>query len=99
MARGGARPGAGRPKGSQSRRTTEFDALYDKLVKKYGDPVEALFALGFADGKGKEPAVDAVHRVSCLRELARLRHPTKKAVEVQGDVVTEVHIIDPTVTS
>jgi len=44
--RGGARPGAGRPKGSKNKRTT---ALEERIVELGGDPIRTLVSLCGSD--------------------------------------------------
>lgn len=62
---------------------TDRDAYieaYDRCIKTYGDPVNAMFAIGFADGI--EPGV----RRAALSDLLSYRYPKTKAVDIQANL-------------
>ncbi len=67
-------------------KTTKTDrdayiAAYNECVLIYGDPVEAMFAIGF-DDKGIEPGV----RRAALSDVLSYRYPKVKAVDIQANL-------------
>lgn len=80
---GGKRPGAGRPKGSLSRRS---EALADKLLSEGKCPVAALVRIAEAaekDGDRKQ-AIDA------WKSVLPYVHPKPKAVDIDPNSVIEL---------
>ena len=71
-------PGAGRPKGSVNKRNIERQEIFDRIVEKHGDPLEALAEMAF------DPNHDLLVRKDCLKELVQYGHAKKKSVEISG---------------
>jgi hypothetical protein len=71
-------PGAGRPKGSVNKRNVERQEIFDRIVEKHGDPLEALAEMAF------DPNHDLLVRKDCLKELVQYGHAKKKSVEITG---------------
>lgn len=71
-------PGAGRPKGSQNKRNVQRQEIFDKIVEKHGDPLEALAEMAF------DPNNDLLVRKDCLKEVVQYGHAKKKSVEITG---------------
>ena len=89
MASGGARKGAGRPKGSTSEKTRE---VADKLAKMKCDPIEGLARIAVMAEEDAQAAEDPAGRIphmqlatNCYKELAQYIAPKRKAVEVSQD--------------
>lgn len=72
---GGARPGAGRPKGSKSKATLDVE---EKLRKLGCDPIEGMALIA----GNPENGVDL--RARMYAELAQYVAPKRKAVEHSG---------------
>jgi hypothetical protein len=75
----GVKPeGSGRKKGSQNKRNIERQEIFDKIVEKHGDPLEALAEMAF------DPNHDLMVRKDCLKEVVQYGHAKKKAIEISG---------------
>jgi len=73
-AKGGKRPGAGRPKGSKSKRTMELAELLEARFPGY-DPVIQLSEFAH------DESLDMTIRSSCAKEVAKYVRPQLKAIE------------------
>lgn len=99
MSRGGARKGAGRPKGSKNQRT---QAVEEMLSGMGCSPIEALARIAMMaeeDAQGAEPADRLPHMnlaKDCYKELAQYVAPKRKAVEHSGNVGRTVKVVDLT---
>jgi hypothetical protein len=71
-------PGAGRPKGSPNKRNVVRQEIFDKIVEKHGDPLEALAEMAF------DPNHPLDIRKDCLKEVVQYGHAKKKAIEISG---------------
>lgn len=76
MARGGARPGAGRPKGVSPRKT---QALRDAVAKGGMMPLDYLLSV-MRDKKG-----DPEMRLDAAKAAAQYVHPKLAAIQHSGD--------------
>jgi hypothetical protein len=76
MARGGARPGAGRPKGVSPKKT---QALRDAVAKGGITPLDYLLSV-MRNKKG-----DPEMRLDAAKAAAQYVHPKLAAVELSGD--------------
>ena len=76
--KGVATPGAGRPKGSPNKRNIARQEIFDKIVEKHGDPLEALAEMAF------DPNHPLDIRKDCLKEVVQYGHAKKKSVEITG---------------
>jgi len=76
--KGVATPGAGRPKGSINKRNVVRQEIFDKIVEKHGDPLEALAEMAF------DPNHPLDIRKDCLKEVVQYGHAKKKAIEISG---------------
>lgn len=74
---GGARPGAGRPKGSKNIRTIEVEA---KLKALGCDPIEGMALIAL------DPATEIDLKAKMFAELAQYVAPKRKAMEVEANV-------------
>jgi len=75
----GVKPeGSGRKKGSQNKRNIERQEIFDRIVEKHGDPLEALAEMAF------DPNHDLMVRKDCLKEVVQYGHAKKKAIEISG---------------
>lgn len=75
----GVKPeGSGRKKGSQNKRNILRQEIFDKIVEKHGDPLEALAEMAF------DPNHDLMVRKDCLKEVVQYGHAKKKAIEISG---------------
>lgn len=72
---GGARPGAGRPKGSKSKATLDIEA---KLKRLGCDPIAGMAGIAMAPDTGPDL------RARMFAELAQYIAPKRKAVEHTG---------------
>ena len=79
MARGGARPGAGRKPGSLSKNTVE---LSEKLAQAGCDPFEGMMKLA------ADVSLDPALRGRMYAELAQYVMPKRKSVEMEAKVET-----------
>ena len=71
-------PGAGRPKGSVNKRNVDRQEIFDRIVDKHGDPLEALAEMAF------DPKHDLLIRKDCMKELVQYGHAKKRSVEITG---------------
>ncbi len=76
--KGVATPGAGRPKGSPNKRNVVRQEIFDKIVERHGDPLEALAEMAF------DPNHPLDIRKDCLKEVVQYGHAKKKAIEISG---------------
>ena len=76
--KGVATPGAGRPKGSINKRNVVRQEVFDRIVEKHGDPLEALAEMAF------NPNHPLDIRKDCLKEVVQYGHAKKKSVEITG---------------
>lgn len=75
----GVKPeGSGRKKGSQNKRNIQRQEIFDRIVEKHGDPLEALAEMAF------DPNNDLLVRKDCLKEVVQYGHAKKKSVEITG---------------
>jgi len=75
----GVKPeGSGRKKGTQNKRNVLRQEIFDKIVEKHGDPLEALAEMAF------DPNNDLMVRKDCLKEVVQYGHAKKKAIEISG---------------
>lgn len=86
MARGGYRPGAGRPAGALNRRTVE--------------QVEAIEASGltpleYLTSVYRDPAADEARRIDAAKAAAPYVHPKLSSVEMSGPEGGPVQIATP----
>jgi len=75
MAQGGARPGAGRPKGSPNKRTAE---IQERLAELDCDPIEGMAMIA------ADPTNSNELKFSCYKELAQYIAPKRKAVDMNA---------------
>jgi hypothetical protein len=73
MARGGSRPGAGRPKGAATRRTRE---IADAALEEGLTPLEYLLNVM------RNPGLDEARRIDAAKAAAPYVHPRLATVEV-----------------
>ena len=91
---GGRRPGAGRPKGSKSKRTVRVEEI---LERANCDPIEGMAqiasndveALGLADGE----TIPITLRAKMYAELAPYVAPKRRATELTIDQGEDQHVI------
>lgn len=88
--KGGARPGAGRPKGSIGHLAREFQELYKKAAKERGFNLAETLVEISADKSNPELQVKA------LAILAQYAYPKLKAQEMQITEPVRVLVIDAT---
>ena len=85
MTTGGARPGAGRPKGAISKRTQE---IQERLEMLQCDPIEGMAMIA------NDTSLDHGLRLQAMKELAQYIAPKRKAVDMattfDGSVNIEV---------
>jgi hypothetical protein len=71
-------PGSGRKPGSPNKRNVVRQEIFDKIVEKHGDPLEALAEMAF------DPNHPLDIRKDCLKEVVQYGHAKKKSVEITG---------------
>lgn len=76
MARGGKRPGAGRPKGAANKRTRE---VADKAAQDGITPLEYML------GRMRDESADRSERMDAAKAAAPYIHPKLSTVEHTGD--------------
>ena len=85
MAKGGARPGSGRPAGKANKRSQE---IQDRLEKLGCDPIEGMAVIAM------DPNTDDSLKMQCYKELAQYIAPKRKAIDMEasldGNVTIEV---------
>ena len=75
----GVKPaGSGRKAGTPNKRNVQRQEIFDRIVEKHGDPLEALAEMAF------DPNHDLLVRKDCLKELVQYGHAKKKSVEITG---------------
>jgi hypothetical protein len=72
MARGGPRPGAGRPKGTPNKKTAELRAKVE---------AEGVTPLDFLLGVMRDDAEDMDRRIECAKAAAQYVHPKLSSIE------------------
>lgn len=77
MAQGGARPGAGRPKGKPNKRTAE---IQERLAELDCDPIEGM-AMIAADPNNTQEL-----KLAAYKELAQYVAPKRKAVDMNASM-------------
>ena len=70
--------GAGMKKGAKTKRSLDTQATFERIVAKYGDPLEALAEMAF------DPAVDIAIRNGSLKEVVKYGYAQRRAVEISG---------------
>lgn len=73
--KGGARPGAGRPKGKPNKRTQE---IQDRLDELDCDPIEGMAMIAV------DPTSDPALKFQCFKELAQYVAPKRKAIDMNA---------------
>lgn len=73
--KGGARPGAGRPKGKPNKRTQE---IQDRLDELDCDPIEGMAMIAV------DPTSDPNLKFQCFKELAQYVAPKRKAIDMNA---------------
>lgn len=75
MARGGARPGAGRPRGATTRKTRE---IADRAAREGITPLEFLLQVM------RDETAEFAQRLDAAKSAAPFIHPRLSAVEASG---------------
>jgi hypothetical protein len=75
--KGGARPGAGRPKGSTNKKSQE---IQDRLEELGVDPIEGMAMLA------SDPTSTPELKLQCFKELAQYVAPKRKAVDMNASL-------------
>lgn len=70
--------GSGRKAGTPNKRDVKRQEIFDKIVEKHGDPLEALAEMAF------DPNHPLDIRKDCLKEVVQYGHAKKKAIEISG---------------
>ena len=70
--------GSGRKAGTPNKRNVARQEIFDKIVEKHGDPLEALAEMAF------DPNHPLDIRKDCLKEVVQYGHAKKKAIEISG---------------
>ena len=83
MSKGGARPGAGRPKGQANKRSKEIS---DRLEQLNCDPIEGMAMIA------NDTSLDHGLRLTAFKELAQYVAPKRKAVDVDASIDGNVSI-------
>lgn len=68
--------------GSRNKRSVDFDAKYDALVEKYGDPLDVLFSMANNTLGDIENSV----RATAAKEVIKYRWAQKKSIEHSGEL-------------
>ena len=71
-------PGSGRKAGTPNKRDVKRQEIFDRIVEKHGDPLEALAEMAF------DPNHPLDIRKDCLKEVVQYGHAKKKAIEISG---------------
>lgn len=80
---GGARPGAGRPKGQPNKRTKE---IQERLEELGCDPIEGMAMIS------ADPTVSQELKFQCYKELAQYVAPKRKAIDMNANMSGEFNI-------
>lgn len=94
MARGGARPGSGRKKGQQSKRTVALRSAMRNAVIEIGKAIPNAFegdGYQFLVAVYKDPRIDLETRLDAANKASRFERPTLQAVEHSGNPDRPVH--------
>ena len=85
---GGARPGAGRPRGSKSRRTEDVEAMLERLGC---NPLEvlAMIAINDKEGLGEEQDISITLRQRAASDLMCYVAPKLRSTQVELSGSTE----------
>ena len=83
MSKGGARPGAGRPKGKANKRSRE---IAERLEQLNCDPIEGMAMIA------NDTSLDHGLRLTAFKELAQYVAPKRKAVDVDASIDGNVSI-------
>lgn len=89
MAKGGARPGAGRPKGSVNRDNMEFRRLFDAESARQGFDLMATLV-----GMANDPDLAAEMRIRAMGTIVPYAYPKLKAIEVAQTEPVKIVLID-----
>ena len=81
--KGGARPGAGRPKGLPNKRTKE---IAERLAELDCDPIEAMAMIA------NDTTLDHSLRLQAFKELAQYVAPKRKSVDIDATIDGNVSI-------
>jgi hypothetical protein len=85
MALGGARPGAGRPKGSKGGNTLEAEAAKAYIAQRVSEELEPIVTKAIEQAKAGDP--------TARKELFdRAYGRPKETVEVQADVTLKIDV-------
>ena len=87
MARGGLRPGAGRPKGTANRHTVEREQAVREAAEMIGQVIPDAFegdAHAYLMAVYKNPTLDVELRVAAARAAIRYEKPALSSVEASG---------------
>lgn len=74
--------GSGMKRGQKTRRSLDTAEAFNRVVDRYGDPLEALAALAF------DPSTEASIRMTGLKELCHYGYAKRKMVDVVAQVQT-----------
>ena len=79
-----------RTKGAVNKGTLEFLQAYDKLAKRYIDPLELMFAIAAKDPALKrnleaDEQITMQQRAFAAKELLSYRYPRLKAIELKEE--------------
>ena len=81
--KGGARPGAGRPKGIPNKRTKE---IAERLAELDCDPIEGMAMIA------NDTTLDHSLRLQAFKELAQYVAPKRKSVDIDATIDGNVSI-------
>ena len=81
--KGGARPGAGRPKGLPNKRTKE---IAERLAELDCDPIEGMAMIA------NDTTLDHSLRLQAFKELAQYVAPKRKSVDIDATIDGNVSI-------
>ena len=81
--KGGARPGAGRPKGLPNKRTKE---IAERLAELDCDPIEGMAMIA------NDTTLDHSLRLHAFKELAQYVAPKRKSVDIDATIDGNVSI-------
>lgn len=90
MEHGGKRKGAGRPKGTPSKKTIEAQ---ERLEELGCDPLEVLALIASGESLGSE-VPDIAMRKDAAKDLMQYVYPKRKAVEHSGNISLHEAMLD-----